>query len=440
MTPVAAVIGSGPAGLFATDGLSAAGWDVDVIDALPAPYGLVRYGVAPDHLKIKSILNRMRQTFIRPGVRFLGNLTFGRDIDLAVLRRHYDAVLFATGAPSDRALGIPGEELPASRSAAEFVSWYSGHPSADPAIGELLESTRTAVIVGAGNVALDVARVLAKGAAGLSHTDVPDPVLAALRTSAVRDVHLLIRRGPAQVKFTPLELREMNSLPGVSVSVEPVPLPTDEASQQQVAQRRQLATMLGVFGQWALRPVPGRQERSVVFHFLARPVAILGTGRVRGIEVERCVLDGAGGATGTGEQRVLDAQLVIRSVGYRGAALPGLPFDEVTGTVPNEAGRVSAGVYVAGWIKRGPTGVIGTNKADAGDSVATLLGDDLPVVAHRDRDAILTELAGTDVVTWDGWSRVDSSEIDLGRRSGRERVKIADLNQLLDLARERPRD
>lgn len=430
-----AVIGSGPAGIYACEALIKAGATVDVFDALPAPYGLVRYGVAPDHLKIKSVARTLCRVLESPGVRFVGNVRYGLDLTLQQLRRCYDATVFATGSPHDRRLGVPGEDLPGSVAAAEVVNWYSALPGA--ATSGL--DAKDVAIIGAGNVALDVARILAKGAAALDFTDMPDDVLETLAKAGATDIHIVARRGPAQAKFTLVELREMGELPEADVVVDPADLQLDDASREAMAARRTTRTMVELFDKWAHQPLTGKPRR-VHFHFLAKPVELLGTDRVETLRVERQQLDGSGGVRGLGEIREIPAQLVVRSIGYRGRPIPGLPFDESAGTVPNEAGRVDrSGHYVAGWIKRGPTGVIGTNRSDAAETVATLLADAdrLPRAPERDPAAILELLAtgGVDYVTWDGWLRLDRYELELGQARGRERTKVAELAEMLKIGR-----
>jgi ferredoxin--NADP+ reductase len=430
-----AVIGSGPAGIYACETLVKAGATVDVFDALPAPYGLVRYGVAPDHLKIKSVARTLCRVLESPGVRFIGNVAYGTDLRLDELRRCYDATVFATGSPHDRRLGIAGEDLPGSVAAADVVNWYSALPGAT-ASG--LDATDVAII-GAGNVALDVARILAKGAAALDFTDMPDDVLETLGKAGATDIHIVARRGPAQAKFTLVELREMGELPDADVVVDPADLQLDDASREAMAARRTTRTMVELFEKWSRQPLTGKPRR-VHFHFLAKPVALIGSDRVQTLQVERQQLDGSGGVRGLGELQVIPAQLVVRSIGYRGRPIPGLPFDESAGTVPNEAGRVDHdGNYVAGWIKRGPTGVIGTNRSDAAETVATLLSDadTLPRAPERAPDAILRVLAdrGVDYVTWDGWLKLDQHELELGRARGRERTKLAELAEMLKIGR-----
>lgn len=431
-----AVIGSGPAGIYACEALVKAGATVDVFDALPAPYGLVRYGVAPDHLKIKSVARTLHRVLESPGVRFVGNVRYGTDLTLDLLHRCYDATVFATGSPHDRRLGVPGEDLAGSVAAADVVNWYSGLPGATAELG--LEA-RDVAIIGAGNVALDVARILAKGAAALDFTDMPDDVLETLGKAGATDIHIVARRGPAQAKFTLVELREMGELPDADVVVDPAELQLDEASREAMAARRTTRTMVELFEKWAQQPLTGKPRR-VHFHFLCKPVALVGSDRVETLQVERQELDGSGGVRGLGALHEIPAQLVVRSIGYRGRPIPGLPFDESAGTVPNDSGRVDrTGNYVAGWIKRGPTGVIGTNRSDAADTVATVLGDaeTLARAPEREPDAILGLLAerGVDFVTWDGWLKLDRHELDLGRARGRERTKVALLAEMLKIGR-----
>jgi len=437
-----AIVGSGPAGVYAAGSLSQHG-DVlvDVFDRLPCPFGLVRYGVAPDHPKIKSISLTLRKLLEDPAVRFLGNVDVGPELSLDELRRYYDAVIFSSGSAVDRRLGIPGEDLPGSYSATEFVAWYSAHP--DAPIDAFTLDARGVVVVGVGNVAVDVSRILAKSAAELRPTDLPDHVLAVLDRSRVEEIHMIGRRGPAQAKFTTLELRELGEMTNADVLVDPADLVLDPASEATVAAEPMIRRNLEVMRSWAHRP-PAERPRRLYVRFWLRPVEILGSDRVTGLVVERTRLDDTGNAVGTGETFTIDAQMVLRSVGYRGIPLPGLPFDDRSGTVPNAAGRVMAngspmpGVYVAGWIKRGPTGVIGTNKRDANETVAALLADEqvLPVAPERDPDAVLEllEKRGVEVVTWTGWRAIEAVEAALGETQGRDRIKIADRAELLRAA------
>lgn len=440
-----AVVGSGPAGIYAAEALTRTGnANVDVIDALPAPYGLVRYGVAPDHPKIRSIIATLHTVLEHPDVRFLGNIRVGTDLTANDMMQHYDAVLVCTGAALDRRMGIPGEDLPGSVSATDFVAWYNGHP--DTAIDRFTLDAAMAVVVGAGNVALDVARILAKPADELHRTDLPDHVLESLRRSPIRDITIVARRGPVQAKFTTKELRELGELADVDVVVQGRDLEVDEVSQQMLAGSQVARRNLDTLQQWADRPPEGRFRRLEVA-FWWRPVEVLGADRVTGLLVERTRLDESGNAVGTGEMRQLAADMVLRSIGYRGSALAGLPFDERAGVVPNDNGRVLSdgvplqGWYVAGWIKRGPTGVIGTNRRDAHQTVESLLEDaqSLPKAPIRDPDAFMTLLAEREVtvVTWDGWNAIDVAEVELGRGQGRDRARIVEREQLLQAAQAR---
>lgn len=437
------MIGSGPAGIYATEALTRRGEaNVDVIDALPCPYGLVRYGVAPDHPKIRSIVATLRTVLEHPDVRFLGNVQVGKDLTTEDLSQHYDAVILAMGAAVDRRMGIPGEDLPGSVSATDFVAWYNGHP--DAPIDRFTLGARTAVVVGMGNVAVDVARILAKSPDDLRTTDLPDHVLDVLDRSAVRDIFMIGRRGPVQGKFTTKELRELGDIADADVIVDAAELELDEMSERELATspaaRRNLETLRG----WAERPLVGRSRR-LHLRFWLRPVEVLGDDQVSGLLVERTRLDEHGNAVGTGKTSQLDADMILRSIGYRGTALPGLPFDATTGVVPNVAGRVLRdgvpvpGWYVAGWIKRGPTGVIGTNRRDAYESVTALL-EDAPAFAPaaiRDQEAVTQLLASRGVlaVTWEGWNAIDVAEADLGRAQGRERARISQREALLQAAR-----
>ncbi|MGH3621988.1 MAG: FAD-dependent oxidoreductase [Sciscionella sp.] len=442
-----AVIGSGPAGLYATDELCKhGGVEVDVLDRLPCPYGLLRYGVAPDHLKMKSLEAALRRILERDGVRFLGGVRLGDELGVEDLTQHYDAVIYAVGASADRRLGIPGEDLPGSFSATEFVSWYCGHP--DAAVDQFTLDARSAVIIGVGNVAVDIARILAKTSEELrEQTDIHDPVLDVLAASAITDIHLVGRRGAAQAKFTTKELRELGELANADVVVHPEELELGVAGEQTVEQDKAVRRNVEVLREWAEREQQGRSRR-IHLRFLRSPVAVFGDGRVDGVELERNILDDSGGAIGTGETETVPAQLLLRSVGYRGLALPGVPFDERKGVIPHDAGRVlrdgtpSVREYVVGWIKRGPTGVIGTNKSDAKETVTTLLGDldTLPRAPRRDPEAIVELLAqrGVTVITWQGWQAIDAAEQALGVGGGRNRVKIADIDALLAAAKALP--
>ncbi|HET9118839.1 MAG TPA: FAD-dependent oxidoreductase [Pseudonocardiaceae bacterium] len=434
-----AVIGSGPSGLYTADELSKHdAVSVDVLDRLPCPYGLLRYGVAPDHLKMKSLEITLRKILERPRVRFLGGVELGSGITVDELRNYYDAVVYATGSSVDRRLGIPGEELPGSFSATEFVAWYCGHPDAE--VDAFTLDAHSAVVVGVGNVAVDVARILAKSAQELSVTDMPDHVLKVLGASTVSDIHMVGRRGPAQAKFTTKELRELGELAGADVVVDPAELVLDQASKEVVETNKTVRRNLETLQEWSTRPLHGR-ERRIHLRFFLSPVAVLGAAQVEAVQLERNAPNGSGGVAGTGNMLTVPTQLLLRSVGYRGAPLPGVPFDERSGVIPHVAGRVqrsgrtATGEYVVGWIKRGPTGVIGTNKGDAKETVEQLLADlgTLPRAADREPEAIIAMLAqrGVGVVTWAGWEAIDAAERALGAMAGRTRIKIADRAALL---------
>ncbi|GAA3384344.1 FAD-dependent oxidoreductase [Streptomyces racemochromogenes] len=437
-----AVVGSGPSGVYAAQTLvqqrEVPGVRVDVLDRLPAPYGLVRYGVAPDHEKIKSLTGNLRSVLEDERIRFLGDVEVGgAGLPTARLLELYHAVVYCVGAARDRMLGIPGEDLAGVHSATAFVSWYSGHPDAGPFD---LGGVRSAVVVGAGNVAVDVTRILARGVPELEPTDMPQPALGVLAASGVRTVSMVARRGPSQAKFTTKELRELGTLPGVGTRVDPAELALDPAYEDQgaaaalpAAVRRNLEVLRGWSG--AL-PDGAAAARDIRLRFYLRPVEVLGgpDGRVRGLRFERTAPDGRGGVSGTGAYEDVEAELVLRSVGYLGVPLPGLPFDAATGTVPHAAGRVlregraSVGEYVAGWIKRGPTGVIGTNRPCAKETVSSLL-QDAGALARRDLPADPLDAlraAGLHPVEWPGWLSIEAAEQALGRSLGRRSVKIPD--------------
>ncbi|MDP4509455.1 FAD-dependent oxidoreductase [Nonomuraea turcica] len=428
-----AVIGSGPAGIYTAEALvkqSAEAVRVDVLERLPTPYGLVRYGVAPDHTSIKSIANYLRKVLELPEVRFLGGVTLGPHVSVEDLLGRYDAVVYCTGAMVDRKLGIPGEDLPGSVAATDFVNWYCGHPDVDPGMFTL--DTSEIAVIGVGNVAVDVVRVLAKTADELRSTDVPHDVLQRLSESQVKAIHMVGRRGPEHAKFTLKELRELGDLANADVCVRP-----DEAVVLGGDFPRQVQGNIKVLQSWAAREPVGRARRLDV-RFWLRPVEILGTERVEGLKLERTRLSEEGRVVGTGEFETLPVGMVLRSVGYQSVPLPGVPFSEQTMTVPNEAGRVRDREYVAGWLKRGPTGVIGTNKSDAAETVRTLLAD----LEGRERvddgesiDVLLAE-RGIRPVTYQEWLAIEAAEAELARSLGRgERVKLVGLEAMLRACR-----
>jgi ferredoxin--NADP+ reductase len=459
-----AVVGSGPAGLYTAEALikQAAALEpprpvrVDILDRLPTPYGLVRYGVAPDHKSIKSIAEYLRGVLEHDQVRFLGGVHLGDGVTRGDLLASYDAVVYATGAMRDRQLGISGEDLPGSVAATDFVNWYCGHPDLDPAAFTL--DAESVAVIGVGNVAVDVARILIRDPAELRETDVSQPVLDALSASKVREVHMIGRRGPAQAKFTTKELRELGDLAGVEVVVGDGEADLDAfdptgGSARLAETDRHVRGNYAVIKKWAERP-PAGAARRLILRFWLRPTEIQGPERVSGLTLERTRLDDQGRFTGTGELETLPAQLVLRSVGYQSVPLPGVPFDEASHTVPNLEGRVLgadgqplAGEYVAGWLKRGPTGVIGTNKSDAAQTVRALLADlaggpgpgdvqlprpgllrlpdPVPGAAEGSRLAEVLAAKGIRPVSYTDWMKIETAERDLAAALGRgARVKL----------------
>jgi ferredoxin--NADP+ reductase len=460
---VVAVIGAGPSGIYAAEALTQqAGLAVEVavIDRLPVPFGLVRYGVAPDHHAIRSIRNTLERTLDRPGVAFYGDVTIGRDLSIEELRQAVDVVVYAYGAGSDRRLSIPGEDLPGSLGAPEFVNWYCGHPDVHPdthtrpddvgadagaAIARLVAESRTAVVVGVGNVALDVARVLVKTADELADTDMADEVLASLAGKRVDTVHILGRRGPAYTAFTTKELRELGQLPDLDIVISRQDLEFDASSLAVVAQDKVAARNVAVMTEWAGRPLTGASRR-VHLHFWTRPTRILGDDHVTGVELERTVIGTEGYVEGTGELTTVPADLIVRSVGYRGVAMPGVPYDAATGRVPHAEGRVirdgefSPDEYVTGWIKRGPTGVIGTNKSDAVETVSSMManvraGRLVPQGRSGELDKLLAG-RGLHALDLPAWRRIDAAEVALGGSHGRLRTTLAHRVELLAAARD----
>jgi ferredoxin--NADP+ reductase len=448
-----AVVGSGPAGFYAAGHLLASAdpaVEVDMIERLPTPWGLVRLGVAPDHPNIKAVSRAFEKIAQRPGFRFLGNVEVGRDLAHGDLLRVYDAVVYTIGAQTDRRLGIPGEDLPGSWPATAFVAWYNGHPDFQGLEFDL--SGERAVVIGAGNVALDVARMLALTQEELAATDTTDAAIAEIAGSGIEEIVVLGRRGPVQAAWTPVELGELGELTGADVIVDPADLVLDDASAAELEAASQIVQRnVEILRGYAVREPRGAPRR-LRLRFCSSPVAILGNGRVEAIEVVRNRLEvderGAIRAVPTDEREVIPCGIVFRSVGYLGVALPDVPFDERRATIPNEAGRVLDGdgaalarVYCAGWIKRGPTGVIGTNKKDATETAEHLLADARAGLIERDPaagtvDELLAE-RGVDVVVYAGWEAIDELERSRGEPLGRPRVKLATWDELLEASRRR---
>jgi ferredoxin--NADP+ reductase len=435
-----AIVGSGPAGFYAAgqllalEGLSVT---VDMFDRLATPWGLVRSGVAPDHPKIKSVTRVYEKIAKRPGFAFRGNVELGSDIGHGDLAAAYHAVIYAVGAAADRRLDVPGEDLAGSHAATEFVAWYNGHP--DHAERRFDLSCRRAVVVGNGNVALDVARMLALEPAELAATDTADHALAALAASRIEEIVVLGRRGPAQAAYTNPELRELAALADADVIVDPAEIELDPHSESELACDAAARRNVELLREYAQRAPRGARRR-IVLRFLASPVRILGDGRVEGVRIVRneLVRSGLGlGARPTGRTEDIAAGLVLRSIGYRGTPLPGLPFDETRGTIANEGGRVTdlPGAYVAGWIKRGPSGVIGTNKRCAQETVDLIVEDlragRLSEPVSR-REPLLARLGGA--VDYAGWEAIDAHERRLGEPQGRPRVKLASREEILAVA------
>ncbi|WP_109208607.1 MULTISPECIES: FAD-dependent oxidoreductase [Microbacterium] len=459
-----AIVGAGPAGIYAgnilTNSVVDAGGTVaiDLFESLPAPYGLIRYGVAPDHPRIKGIVNSLHEMLDAGTTRFIGNVEVGRDISIDELQERYDAVILATGAIRDAALDIPGIDLPGSYGAADFVAWFDGHPDVPT---EWTLDQREVAVIGNGNVALDVARVLAKHAVDLRSTEIADNVLAGLEASAVTDVHVFGRRGPQDIKFTPIELRELGEVPNVDIVVHD----EDFAHLEDFTPaNNQLKVMLRILESWRTRESTGASRR-LHLHFYHSPVEVLGDGRVEGIRFERTEPVGDGRVAGTGEFREIAVQQVYRAVGYYGTPVIGAPFDEKAGVVSNVEGRVTdtsarsslsasaasttgdadapvvAGLYATGWIKRGPVGLIGHTKSDAMETIAHLVTDveagrlSAPTVEGDVLDVLdEREVAYT---TWDGWLALDAHERSLGAEHlhTRERVKVVPRDEQVGISR-----
>jgi len=440
-----AIVGAGPAGIYAADILLKAerGFDVsiDLFEQLPAPYGLVRYGVAPDHPRIKGIVTALREVLDSGDIRLFGNVTYGVDITLDDLKRHYNAVIFSTGAIRDADLDIPGIELNGSYGAAEFVSWFDGHPDV-PRTWPL--EAQSVAVIGNGNVALDVSRILAKHADDLLPTEIPDNVYEGLKASPVTDVHVFGRRGPAQVKFTPLELRELGELNDVDMILYDEDFDYDEGSKAAIASNKQVMVIDRVLQKWREREVGGASRR-LHLHFYAKPLEIVsdGEGNVAAIRYERTAPDSEGGVRGTGEIREIPIQAVYRAVGYFGSPLDGIPFDRKHGVIPNHEGQVLRkednerlyGVYATGWIKRGPVGLIGHTKSDAMETIKHVINDQgnwwIPADPSEESVTELLRSRNVEYTNLDGWHNLDAHELALGEERGRTRVKVVPRDEMV---------
>ncbi|MFW0120526.1 FAD-dependent oxidoreductase [Rothia sp. CCM 9418] len=455
-----AVIGSGPAGIYAADILTKSKEvkngelevSIDIFDRYPAPFGLIRYGVAPDHPRIKGIITALHKVLDRGDIRFFGNVEYGKDLSLEDLREHYDAIIFATGAIKDANLDIPGVELDGSYGASDFVSWYDAHPDYPR---EWPLNAREIAVLGNGNVALDVARVLSKHADDLLVTEIPDHVYEGLKSSPVTDVHVFGRRGPAQIKFTPLELRELAHSRDVDIVLYEEDFQFDEASQEAMETNSQVKVMMKTLNGWLekQKEEPQTASRRLHLHFLQSPAEILGEdGKVTALKMERNELDGNGGIKGTGEFVEYPMQAVYRAIGYFGSELPEVGFDPVRGVITNVEGRVVdnegtpvPGLYATGWIKRGPVGLIGSTKSDALETITHLLSDRENLYTATEPCAetfsAYLDSKGIEYTTWEGWHKLDEHERALGAAaqdaSGepRARVKVTDREEMIRISR-----
>ena len=452
-----AIIGSGPAGFYVVERLfkeTGLNVEIDMFDELATPFGLVRGGVAPDHQKIKSVIRVYDRNARKPNFRFYGNVRYGRDIHLGDLQAHYHQICFTTGAQTDRSLGIPGEDLQGSHAATEFVAWYNGHPDYRDRRFDL--SGESAAVIGVGNVAIDVARILCRSYEELAVTDIADYALEALRESRIRNVYLIGRRGPAQAAFTNPEIKEMGELADADVEILPEEARLDELSQAYVDAHpdKTLLRKIEILQSYAGRPFTGKSRRLSI-RFLLSPTEIIGNGggRVNALRLVKNELYADNGSLrprATEEHETIPADIVFRSVGYLGVPLPDVPFDDRRGVIPNDRGRVLArdgkgpvaGLYASGWIKRGPTGVIGTNKPDATETVERMLEDlkagtvlpaDKPGVVAAER---LVRERQPDYVSYEDWLRLDDIETSRGKESGRPRVKLTRTEDMLAALRD----
>ena len=439
------VIGSGPAGFYAAEALfkSEISVQVDMFDRLAAPYGLVRAGVAPDHQKLKNVIKIYERIAASDGFGFLGNVTVGRDVSVEALKEYYDALIFSSGAETDRRLGIPGEDLQGSHTATEFVGWYNGHPDYQDREFDL--SSRVAVVIGQGNVAMDVSRILAKTVDELKNSDIAERALEVLAQSKIKDIYVIGRRGPVQAKFTPPEIKEIGELSACDPVVSAEDLELGPACQAEHDEKRNTHTRknLAILREFASRPAPAK-ERKYFLKFFQSPVELLGNDKMTRLVVEANSLSGepfAQKARGTGETFEMDCGILFRSVGYRGVPISGLPFDDQTGKIPSQAGRILEsdtplpGPYVSGWIKRGPSGVIGTNKPDSHETVQSLL-EDMPGLVPcgcPDSGAVAELLSKKSirVVSFQDWQKIDAAEMRRGEAKGKPREKFVSLHEML---------
>ena len=445
-----AIVGAGPAGIYAADliiksELRDFDVSIDLFDLLPAPYGLVRYGVAPDHPRIKGIIRALYEVLDRGDIRFFGNVEYGKDITLDDLKTHYNAVIFSTGAVKDANLNIPGIDLEGSFGAAAFVNWYDAHPDFERS-WDL--SAKEIAVLGNGNVALDVARVLAKPADAMLSTDIPDNVYQGLRASKATDVHVFGRRGPAQVKFSPLELREAVHIEDVDTIVHDEDFQYDQGSQEAIDSNNQTRVMVKTLEDLRGNEVTGARRR-LHLHFFSAPVEIFEKdGMVAGIKIERTELDGTGNVKPTGEFREFPIQAVYRAVGYFGSELSEVPFDEKAGVIPNDKGRVLdsdgkhiQGIYATGWIKRGPVGLIGHTKSDAIETIAQIIEDKnnwwSPASPSEESITELLTSRKIEFVGWPEWLRIDAEEKRLGEAQERERIKLVEREDFLAVAKKK---
>ena len=439
-----AIVGSGPAGFYVAEHLlkqTDVPVRIDMFDRLPTPFGLVRFGVAPDHPKIKSVTRVFDKIAKNPAFRFYGNVEVGKDVTLAELKDHYHQICFATGAQTDRHMGIPGEDLPRSHAATEFVAWYNGHPDYRDRHFDL--TAERVAVVGVGNVAVDVARILSKTPEELAETDIADHALEALRKSKVREVIMLGRRGPLQAAFTNPEARELGELEGADIHVRADEVRLDPVSQAELdaTDDDTLKKKVAIVQEFAEKPRTGK-PRLLTLRFLVSPVELVAgpDGGVRAMRLARNEIYSEGGklqSRATGEIEEMPVDMVFRSVGYRGVPISGVPFQDRSGVIPNEAGRVTdpsggslRGMYVSGWIKRGPSGVIGTNKKDGTETATCMLEDaakSATLAPTKSDPAAIDALVRSrrkDVVTYADWTRLDAAEIARGERAGRPRVKL----------------